>query len=314
MLTLRDQRGPVIVGFIGQVKCSLDPVDIRTTVPKEMEERPQGVLRCQLPLKELNLRSFTLPCTIDSLNFYAMADLGASANIMPRSMVKHLKLTNLKKTDMLVEMVDMTKKAPVGIVENVLVKINKFGFPSDFMIIDMLGDPNEIVILGRPFLATIHARNDVFDIEISLGVGDDMIVFYMNSNVHRLVVLVKNACMISDVQGEIIKPLEIGNDLFSYESPLCLEFKKHNYLCLTKQNNEDTFVSDDMQEDHEGEKGMTKEYTAVFDNENEQLANEFELSIGNKGYIMDDKWEKYERVHEGTPYPWHDGGHEEEEK
>ncbi|GKE99978.1 7-deoxyloganetin glucosyltransferase-like protein [Tanacetum coccineum] len=86
--------------------------DDNVQVPKEMEERPQGVLPCQLPLKELNLRSFTLPCTIGSLNFYAMADLGASVNIMPRSMFNHLKLTNLKKTDMLVEMADMTKKAP----------------------------------------------------------------------------------------------------------------------------------------------------------------------------------------------------------
>nr|GEU39448.1 hypothetical protein [Tanacetum cinerariifolium] len=86
-------------------------------------------------------------------------------------------------------------------------------------------DHNETMILGIPFLVTIHARIDVFDKEISLGVGDDRIVFYMN-----------------------------GNDLFSYESLLFLEFKKHNYLCLTKKNNEDTFVSDDMQEDREGEK------------------------------------------------------------
>ncbi|GKA03107.1 hypothetical protein Tco_0675888 [Tanacetum coccineum] len=115
------------------------------------------------------------------------------------------------------------------------------------------------MILGRPFLATIHARIDVFDKEISLGIGDDIIVFDMNGNVHHPVVLVENACMISDVQGEeAFNPLEIGNELFSYESPLCLEFKKHNQLCLTKQNNEDTFVSTDMQEDREGEKGITK--------------------------------------------------------
>ncbi|GJT30798.1 zinc finger BED domain-containing protein RICESLEEPER 3 [Tanacetum coccineum] len=159
---------------------------------------------------------------------------------------------------MLVEMTNMTKKASVGIVENVLVKIDKFLFPSDFMIIDMLGDLNETMILGRPFLSTIHARIDVFDKEISLRVGEDIIVFDMNGHVHHPVVLVKNACMINDVQGEeSFNPFEIGNDLFSYESPLCLEFKKHNYLCLTKQNNEDTFVSDDMQEDREGEKGMT---------------------------------------------------------
>ncbi|GKA12643.1 7-deoxyloganetin glucosyltransferase-like protein [Tanacetum coccineum] len=88
---------------------------------------------------------------------------GASVNIMPRSMFSHLKLTNLKETNMLVEMADMTKKPLVGLVENVLVKIDKFLFPSDFMIIDMLGDPNETMILGRPFLANIHARIDVLD-------------------------------------------------------------------------------------------------------------------------------------------------------
>ncbi|GJZ62660.1 reverse transcriptase domain-containing protein [Tanacetum coccineum] len=88
------------------------------------------VLPCQLPPKELNPRNF-IPCTIGSLNIYAMADLGASINVIPKSMFEHLKLARLKKTDMLVEMVDMTKRAPIGIVENVLVKIDKFLFPSD---------------------------------------------------------------------------------------------------------------------------------------------------------------------------------------
>ncbi|GKG23340.1 7-deoxyloganetin glucosyltransferase-like protein, partial [Tanacetum coccineum] len=72
--------------------------------------------------KELNPGSFTLPCTIGSLNIYAMADLGASVNIIPKSMFEFLKLTHLKKTDILVEMADMTKKALVGIVER---KVNK---------------------------------------------------------------------------------------------------------------------------------------------------------------------------------------------
>nr|GEY71534.1 phospholipase-like protein [Tanacetum cinerariifolium] len=69
-----------------------------------------GVLPCQLPPKELNPWSFTLPCTIGSLNVYALAYLGASVNIMSRSMFNHLNLTNLKETNMLVEMADMAKK------------------------------------------------------------------------------------------------------------------------------------------------------------------------------------------------------------
>ncbi|GJX11715.1 putative reverse transcriptase domain-containing protein [Tanacetum coccineum] len=108
------------------------------------------VLQHQLLPKELNLGSFTLSCTIGKFNFYAMANLGASINVMPRSIFEHLHLTNLKKTNMLCEMADMSKKAPLGIVENVLVKIDKFLFPSDFVIIN--NTPSETTILGRPFL------------------------------------------------------------------------------------------------------------------------------------------------------------------
>ncbi|GKD53692.1 hypothetical protein Tco_1287079, partial [Tanacetum coccineum] len=61
--------------------------DDNVVVPEEIEERIQGVLTCQLPPNELNPGSFTLPCIIGSLNFYAMADLGASVNIMPRLML-----------------------------------------------------------------------------------------------------------------------------------------------------------------------------------------------------------------------------------
>ncbi|GKB83013.1 reverse transcriptase domain-containing protein, partial [Tanacetum coccineum] len=124
-------------------------------VSKKVEDGPSGVLSHQLLLKKLSPGSFTLPCTIDSLNI------------------------------MLVEMADMSKKTRIGIVENVLVKIDKFLFPSDFVVINMLGDPNETMILGRPFLATIHARINVFHGEILLGIREDRIMFDINRNVHH---------------------------------------------------------------------------------------------------------------------------------
>ncbi|GKF44090.1 reverse transcriptase domain-containing protein [Tanacetum coccineum] len=128
----------------------------------------------------MNPGNFTLPCTIGSLNFYAMADLGASVNVIPKSMFKHLKLAQLKKTDMIVEMADMTKRSPIRIVENVLVKIDKFLFPSDFVVMDMLNTHNETMILGRPFLATIHAEIDVFNKEISFEIEGDRVNLDMN--------------------------------------------------------------------------------------------------------------------------------------
>ncbi|GKC68190.1 reverse transcriptase domain-containing protein, partial [Tanacetum coccineum] len=121
------------------------------------ESNATEVLQHQLPRKELNPRNFTLPCMIGKFNFNAMADLGASINVMPRSIFEHLHLTNLRKTNMLYEMADMSKQ---GIVENVLVKIGKFLFLFYFVIIN--NTPSETTYLGRPFLATIRAEIDVF--------------------------------------------------------------------------------------------------------------------------------------------------------
>ncbi|GJT21206.1 hypothetical protein Tco_0891143 [Tanacetum coccineum] len=127
----------------------------------------------QLPTKESNPGHFMLPCTIGNFNFYAMADLGASVNVLPRNIFEYLGLRNLSETEMLVEMADMRKKAPLGIVKDILVKIDKFLFPSDFVILDQT--PNSTVILGRPFLATIHAQISVFEKEISVGIGDERV-------------------------------------------------------------------------------------------------------------------------------------------
>ncbi|GKD35568.1 hypothetical protein Tco_1251077 [Tanacetum coccineum] len=70
------------------------------------------VIQCQLPPKELNLGNFTLPCTISNFNFYGMADLGASVNVMPRNIFEYLRLANLRNTNMLVEMADMKRRHP----------------------------------------------------------------------------------------------------------------------------------------------------------------------------------------------------------
>ncbi|GKA22403.1 putative ribonuclease H-like domain-containing protein [Tanacetum coccineum] len=153
----------------GQIKIVTANQDTKT------ESDTPEALQHQLPPKELNPGSFTLPCTIGKFNFYVMDDLGASINVMPRSIFEHLHLTNIKKTNMLCEMADMSKKTPLGIVENVLVKIDKFLFPSDFVIID--NTPSETTILGRLFLATIHAEIDVFAVKIPLGIDDDRLSF-----------------------------------------------------------------------------------------------------------------------------------------
>ncbi|GJX85331.1 reverse transcriptase domain-containing protein [Tanacetum coccineum] len=149
----------------------------------EPESDTPEILQHQLPPKELNPGSFTLPYMIGKFNFYAMADLGASINVMPRSIFEHLHLADLKKTNMLCEIADMSKKEPLGIVKNILVKIDKFLFPSDFVILD--NTSSETIILGRPFLATIHAEIDVFTGKISLRINEDRISFDTMRNDHN---------------------------------------------------------------------------------------------------------------------------------
>nr|GFA01570.1 hypothetical protein [Tanacetum cinerariifolium] len=169
------------------------------------EERVTKVLQCQLPPKELILGNFTLSCTIGNLNFYGMAYLGASVNVMPRNILEYLRLANLRNTNMLVEMADMTKKAPLGIIKIILVRIDKFLFPLDFVIIDKT--PNETIILGRPFFATIHAEIHVFDKEISLGIDNDKVSCDMEKNDHNFTTPTEKIFMIkSDLDNRPQSP------------------------------------------------------------------------------------------------------------
>ncbi|GJZ41103.1 retrovirus-related pol polyprotein from transposon TNT 1-94 [Tanacetum coccineum] len=92
----------------------------------------------------------------------ALADLGASINVMPLSMFKRLGLRNPRPVNMVIEMADRSMQSPKGIVENILVKIHKFIFLVDFVILDIVKDKKVPIILGRPMLATAHARIDVF--------------------------------------------------------------------------------------------------------------------------------------------------------
>ena len=89
---------------------------------------------------------------------------------MPVSMHKRLGLGPIKHVCMTIEMVDRTVSIPKGIVKNVLVKIDEFTFPVDFVILDMEEDSEFPIILGRPLLATAHAMIDVFSKLISLRV------------------------------------------------------------------------------------------------------------------------------------------------
>ncbi|GKB08191.1 reverse transcriptase domain-containing protein [Tanacetum coccineum] len=142
-----------------------------------MNERCSTLLLNRLPSKEKDLGSFTIPCQVSNLRIdNALADLGASISLMPYTMYEKLGLGEPKPTRMSLELADRSIQYPRGIVENVLIKVEKFVLPIDFVILDMPENSRIPIILGRPFLATAQATIDrmiecygIDDLDVTIG-------------------------------------------------------------------------------------------------------------------------------------------------
>ncbi|XP_076958695.1 uncharacterized protein LOC143634532 [Bidens hawaiensis] len=121
---------------------------------------------------------FTIPCTFRSdMISQALADLGASINLMSYSLFQKLELGELTPTCMSLSLADRSVKYPRGIIENFLVKVDKFVFPVDFVVLDMEAGKKVPIILGRPFLRTAKALIDVYEGRITLRVGDENVTY-----------------------------------------------------------------------------------------------------------------------------------------
>ncbi|GJX52881.1 reverse transcriptase domain-containing protein [Tanacetum coccineum] len=151
-----------------------------------MNERCSAVLLNKLPSKEKDPGSFTIPCDIGHLHINnALADLGASISLMPYTMYEKLGLGKPNLTRMILELADRSIQYPRGIAEKVLIKIDKFVLPIDFVILDMWEDSRIPIILGRPFLATARAMIDVFNKKITLRVGNKEVIFDVDQSIKR---------------------------------------------------------------------------------------------------------------------------------
>ncbi|GJS30006.1 reverse transcriptase domain-containing protein [Tanacetum coccineum] len=104
-----------------------------------------------------------------------LADLGASINIMPLSIWKKLSLRELTPTRMTLELADRSITYPKGLAEDVFIKVKKFHFPTDFVVVDFEADPRVPLILRRSFLRTGRALIDVYGEEITLRVDTSLI-------------------------------------------------------------------------------------------------------------------------------------------
>ena len=138
-----------------------------------LTEHVSALIQSKYPVKYKDPGSPTIPVNIGGNCIEkALLDLGASVNLMPYSVYKQLGLGELEPTTITLSLADRSVKIPKGIVEDVLVKINNFYYPVDFVVLDTApssNEPNHVpIILGRPFLATanaiINCRNGIMQL------------------------------------------------------------------------------------------------------------------------------------------------------
>ena len=123
----------------------------------------------------------TISCFIGKTEIHnALCDLGAGVSVMPHSLYKKLGLGEYSPTSITLQMADKSTKQPVGMIEDVLLRIDKHVIPTDFIILEMPEDEKLFVILGRPFRSTARASVDCAEGKIVFNVYDDEIIWYFS--------------------------------------------------------------------------------------------------------------------------------------
>nr|GEU41600.1 reverse transcriptase domain-containing protein [Tanacetum cinerariifolium] len=141
----------------------IDPVAFPVSAPKP-NQRPSIPYPSRLQDQKLRDPSkFLIPCDFPGMaECLALADLGSSINLMPLFVWNKLSLPDLSPTCMTLELADRLISRPVGVAEDVFVKVGTFHFLADFVVVDFDADPRVPLILERFFLKTERALIDVF--------------------------------------------------------------------------------------------------------------------------------------------------------
>ncbi|GKB91781.1 reverse transcriptase domain-containing protein [Tanacetum coccineum] len=184
-----------------------------------VNENCSAIILKKFPEKLGDPGRFLIPCDFPEMDeCLALANLGASMNLMPLSVWEKLNLPDLTKTRMILELADRTISTPTGIAEDVFVKVGTFFFLADFVVVDYVADPQVPLILGRPFLKTARALIDVHGQEMTLRHDDQSVTFkvgdtstfsYNNIESVNRVDVIDVAC--EEYVQEVYKISESGN-------------------------------------------------------------------------------------------------------
>nr|GEY34131.1 reverse transcriptase domain-containing protein [Tanacetum cinerariifolium] len=191
--------------------------------------RPPAVILKNLPQKLGDLGKFLIPCGFSELKCKALADLGASINLMLLSVWKELGLPELIPKHMTLELANRAIFTPAGIARDIFVPLGKFTFSADFVFVDYESDPRVPLILGRPFLRTARALIDVHGEEMILR--DDFLEVSVSNqpsgiptfSLHQELTLPEVTHDIHDSEGynDIHPHFDIESDLKEIEFMLC---------------------------------------------------------------------------------------------
>ncbi|KAM2957612.1 hypothetical protein FF2_024567 [Malus domestica] len=168
-----------------------------------VSENVSAILQRKLPPKCKDPGSFTIPCVIGNTRFKsAMLDLGASINVMPYSVYASMNLGALKHDGVIIQLADRSNAYPKGVLEDVLVQVDRLVFPADFYVLEMDESdhaPSLPILLGRPFMKTAQTKIDVAKRLVTMAFGGDMISFKISESIETPNV-VRSCCAIDKLE------------------------------------------------------------------------------------------------------------------
>ncbi|KAG9458320.1 hypothetical protein H6P81_002828 [Aristolochia fimbriata] len=198
---------PLYGKFLKEVLSEKRKIEEKGTIV--LNENCSAILKNELPTKLKDPGSFPIPCEIGVNKFAnALCDLGASVNLMPLSLCRYLKLGEPQETEITLQFADKSTKIPEGVMEDVLVKIQDFIYPCDFVVLDMEVDKNLPIILGSPLLATVGAIIDCKQGNLTLRLNNDTISFNIKEAMKQPAIPHDDFCLSIDVIDSCIAELE----------------------------------------------------------------------------------------------------------
>ena len=195
-----------------------------------LTEEVSAIIECKTPVKYKDPGCPTISVNIGGISVEkALLDLGASVNLLPYSMYKQLGLGELKPTSITLSLADRSIKIPKGTIEDVLIQVDRFYYPVDFVVLDTepvaVGANHVPIILGRPFLATsnaiINSRNGVMQLTFG-NVTLELNIFHLSKrHMHSEEDDCEEVCIIDAILEEQANEQKV-QDVLTSELSECL--------------------------------------------------------------------------------------------